>query len=260
MRKLICILAVLLFPLAGCFAQKKHREPVKMGVQLHESDTVKSRKLDQRLFVVKGDLGVGIQFSYLDMTSSDSEFMMLLQSFNAYGSVFSVAPFVSYAIKRNQSLGLRVKYLKADLGVTNADLSLLSDDLTLNLQDIRGHANSIQGILFYRTYIGLDNLGRFGLFNDLSLTYARSKTSFSYKDRDLGSYTISNRLKLGLHPGLEFFMMNNVSTHVSIGIGGVSYTNSKFYKDGAVSGTRNATKARFMLDITDISIGMTIHL
>lgn len=201
-----------------------------------------------------------MQFSYLDMGSSDSELMMLLKGLNAYGSLFSVTPFVSYAVGNNQAIGFKVKYLNAGAGIDDVDLSLLSDDLSLSLHDIKGRTSSIQGIFFYRTYIGLDDHGRFGLFNDLSLTYSHGKTSFTLQESDLGSYTIADKLKLGLHPGLEVFMMNNVSAHVSIGIGGVSYTHGKYYKDGAVSGTRNSTKARFMLDITDISIGMTIHL
>ena len=67
-------------------------------------------------------------------------------------------------------------------------------------------------------------------------------------------------MKLSLHPGIVVFAMNNISMHVSMGIGGVSYNNTKYVKGGEVVGTRNFSKANFKLDILDISMGLAIHL
>lgn len=53
--------------------------------------------------------------------------------------------------------------------------------------------------------------------------------------------------------------MNNVSSVFSLGIGGISYTNSKNVRNGEVTGVRNTSNARFMPDITDISMGLAIH-
>ena len=107
--------------------------------------------------------------------------------------------------------------------------------------------------------MGLDERGRFGLFTDLELSYARTLTAFSYGAASLDSYTVSDKLRFSLHPGLEVFMMNNVSSFVSIGIGGASYTSTRCIKGGEVTGRRDASNARFMLDVTDIAVGLIIH-
>lgn len=249
----------LLFSLQAA-AQK--RTPVKAGALISPADSLEGsgRVLSQRLFISRGELGTGMQFSYLGFSSQDSELMMLLQNLDAYGRTFSVSPVFSYAVRDNKAVGMKLKYSKTDAGVSEADMSLLSDDLSMKVENIQAHSNSIQTSVFYRSYIGLDSKGRFGLFSDISLSYSHSRTSFSYDTESLGSHTLGNRLKLGIHPGLEVFVMNNVSTHFSIGIGGVSYTNSKYFKDNVFVGRRNVSGAKFLLDISDISMGLTIHI
>lgn len=263
MKRLTIILTVLALCLASAGELRaQRRTTVQMGTLMDGADSLggKGRRLSQRLFISKGELGIGMQFSYLDLSSGDSEILMLVRNLNGYGTSFSVSPFFAYALTDNHALGLKIKVSKSDAGISSADLSLLSDDLSLNLENIQAHSNSIQSSVFYRSYVGLDSHGRFGLFSDLSLGYTHSKTSYSYNSESLGSYTIGEKLKLGIHPGLEVFIMNNVSTHFSIGIGGVSYTRSKFYRNDEPVGTRDVSRARFMLDVTDISMGLTIHI
>lgn len=264
MKRIICILLAISLGMTYSMdlsAQKK-REPIKAGYLIDKGENRDSsgRKLSQRLFISKGEVGTGIQFSYLDLSSSDSEFLMLIQNLNAHGTMFSVAPTISYAVKDNAAIGLKIKYSNTSAGISEADFSLLSDDLALNIENVKGYSNAIQSAVFYRSYVGLDNQGRFGLFTDISLAYSHNKTSFSYNSESMDSYTLANKLKLGIHPGLEVFVMNNISTHFSIGIGGISYTNTKYFKNNEFVGQRNVSKARFMLDVTDISMGMTIHI
>ncbi len=242
---------------------RKGRETIRMGGTLSERDSVSKamgRSLDNRLFMPKKDLGLGVQFTYFDMTAMDSEFMMLLQNMDADGKYFSVAPFFTYAYKDNRSVGFRMKYSTFDAGVRNLDLSLLSDDLSFNISDLRGESTSMQYSVFQRSYVGLDRYGRLGLFSDISLSYSRTNTSFLNGNSPLDAYTVTDRIRLAAHPGLEVFVMNNVSTHFSVGIGGFTFTRAKNIKQGTVTGTRKYSNTRFMLDITDISMGITVHL
>lgn len=55
-------------------------------------------------------------------------------------------------------------------------------------------------------------------------------------------------------------MTNSISTHVAIGIGGATYNHIDYYKKGEVVGTRDFSKVRFMLDILDISFGLSFHI
>ncbi|HBH20648.1 MAG TPA: hypothetical protein DHU72_00330 [Rikenellaceae bacterium] len=261
-RQLTLVLFVFLTAFFCSSAIGREKTPLKMGSLMESKDSTDSygRRLEQRLFISKGEFGVGAQFSYLDLTSSDSQLLMLLQNFNAYAKTFSVSPLVSYAFADNQSVGVQLKYSTSDAVISQADFSLLSDDLKLDMKDIEAHNNSIQASAFYRSCIGLDRQGRFGLFNDILLSYSRGRTSFAYNGAGLDAYTISNKVGISIHPGLELFVTNNISVQFSIGIGGVSYTGTKCIKASEVTGRRDASNARFYLDMTDIAFGMTLHL
>lgn len=259
----IAILLLCVVVLNVAYAQKPQRETIKLGEDITKRDTTEHRKrrgLTQHLIIPKGEWQVGAQISHVSMSSSNSEYALLINGLDANGSVTKIAPFVSYAFKHNQAIGLRFQYTTADANIDAAELDLLSDDLEWDLENLRGKLNSYQTSVYYRTYIGLDNRGRIGLFNDVALSYNYSKTAFRYNAQTEDAYTKSNQLKLSLHPGIVVFAMNNLSTHVSIGIGGVSYNNTKYYRDGECVGKRDFSKANFKLDILDISIGLSLHL
>ena len=265
----VVVLLLCIVTLNASYAQeqpqkKAKRETVKLGEELlHKSDSTKHKKrrgLSQHLIIPKGEWQVGAQISHASMSSSNSEYALLINGLDANGSITKIAPFVTYAFKNNQAVGLRFQYTTADARIDAAELDLLSDDLEFNLENLRGRLISLQTSVYYRTYVGLDNRGRIGLFNDISLSYNNSRTEFRYNEQTENAHTRSNQIKLGIHPGIVVFAMNNLSTHVSIGIGGISYNNTKYYRDGKCVGQRDYSKANFKLDILDISIGLSIHL
>lgn len=243
---------------------KAPRETIKLGSEItNKKDSLnnkRSRGLSQHLIIPKGEWQLGAQISHVSMSSDNSEYMLLLKNINANGSITKVAPFVAYSYRDNRSIGLRFQYTSASANVLEGDLDLLSDDLNFHVEDILADMSSVQTAIYHRSYIGLDSKGRIGLFGDLMLGYASSKTKFIYNEATQDSYTKTNQVKLSLHPGIVVFAMNNISTHASIGIGGVSYNNTKYIKNGEVIGTRNYSKANFRLDILDISIGLSVHL
>lgn len=265
MKKTIVILSMAVAAALMCCqpasAQKRH-ESRKMGDILvpKDSSSHAGRLLDNRLFIPKGSIGLGLQFSYYDLSSTDSELLLLLQNLDAGFSYFGAAPSLSYCIADNRVIGARFRYVNAEINVGEVDLSLLgAGDLNFNVKDMRGNSNSMISEVFYSSYIGIDDMGRFGLFANVGLQYANTRTSFGSGVQAADTYNLSRRLKLAVRPGLEVFVLNNISTMFSVGIGGISYTNNKCYRGGEVTGVLNSSKARFMLDITDIAMGMTIH-
>ena len=144
--------------------------------------------------------------------------------------------------------------------MSQGDLDFLSDDLNFHIENLHANLTSYQAAVYHRSYIGLDNRGRIGLFSDIMLGYTNSRTAFVYNTETMDSYAKTHQVKLSLHPGIVVFAMNNVSMHVSMGIGGVSYNNTQYIKAGEVVGTRDYSKANFKLDVLDISMGMSIHL
>ncbi|MCF0176205.1 MAG: hypothetical protein HUJ94_05150 [Bacteroidales bacterium] len=213
-----------------------------------------------KLFMPKGNAGAGLQVSYIDLGSNDSDLMMLLQGINADGTYFSFAPFFTYSYRNNKALGARFRYSTAKAGVSNADLSLFSEDLSLSVENLSAKLRSYQFQVFRRSYMGLDNNGRFGLFNDLVLSYSNSRNSFMSGEDDLDAYFLAKKVKLGICPGIMIFILNNLSTHVSMSIGGVSYSHTDCIEKGEKVGKRDYMKAHFAPDVTDISFGMTFYL
>lgn len=261
MKKIIAIFIALIPFISDLSAKDRERETRIMGIPMSPRDTSSNgRRLAQRLFISKGEVGLGVSFSYFDIDSNDSEFLMILQNCNAYAKSFSAAPMISYAIRDNKAIGVRFKYTTSSGNISDTDLSLLSEDLTWNVENIRASGDTYQTAVFYRSCIGLDDKGRFGLFTDVQLAYTHGRTTFSYGDVGLDAYTLTDKLKLSVHPGLEVFVMNNISMNVSIGIGGARYTNARCMEDGHITGRRTAANARFYLDVTDILIGVTIHI
>lgn len=220
----------------------------------------KKRNLLKYLIIPKKEVQVGVQLTYASLSSNDSEIALLLKDFDASGSILKIAPYVAYAYRDNRSIGLKFQYTSASGNLANADLSLLSDDLSFNIKDMKASLNAYAIGLYHRSYIGLDRRGRFGVFCDVLFTYTRSHSKFIYDESTENSYANGNNYKLSLHPGVVVFAMNNVSTHVSVGIGSVEYNQTKYFKDGYQAGTRNFSQAKFKLNILDVSFGLTIHL
>ena len=253
---------------AGAMAQssekrvKQPRQTIKLGEEMHSKrDSLnKKRGLSQHLIIPKGEWQLGAQISHVSMSSYNSEYMLLLKNINANGSMTKVAPFVAYSYRNNRSIGARFQYTSASGNIQEGDLDLLSDDLNFHVEDLRADMTSVQAAIYHRSYIGLDSKGRIGLFSDITLGYTSGKTKFIYNEDTKDAYTKTNQVKLSLHPGIVVFAMNNISPHVSMGIGGVSYNNTKYIKGDEIIGTRNFSKANFKLDILDISIGLSIHL
>jgi hypothetical protein len=243
--------------------ERKHgRETIKLGAPI-EHDSLKrrhTRGMEEHLIIPKGEWQLGVQVSHASISSDNSEYMLLLKNIDASGSITKVAPYVAYSYHDNRSIGLKMQYTSASGNIEQGELDFLSDDLNFDIENVRAEMNSIQVAVYHRSYIGLDSHGQLGLFSDISLGYTNSKTVFTYNAETADTHSRSNQLKLSLHPGIVIFALNNVSTHVSMGIGGVTFNNTKYIKGGEVIGTRNFSKANFKLDVLDISIGVTVHL
>lgn len=214
---------------------------------------------ENHLFMPKGAISVGLQCSYIDLNASDASVMLFLQQLNASGSYFGIGPYFSYTYKDNKSIGLRVKYSNAQGGIAGLDLTLPGNDMELGLDEMNASSSSFMTELFHRSYMGLDTKGRFGLFVDIALQYSNSITALSAGPRVEGNYTKMSKLKAAVRPGLEVFVMNNVSSVFSIGIGGVTLSRSRNYEDSQIVGSRTQSNARFMPDVTDITMGIAVH-
>jgi len=259
MKKLfiVCFLAVTAL---SAYGQSKERsdDTILLGGEIMPKDTTKKRIFKNRLIAPKGEWQCGLSVMYANFSSSDSEYMMLLQGMNANASLLRLSPEAAYTFADNHAVGARFQYTNVNGLLDSATADILGN-LSLSLADVHALSASIGGSVFQRTYIGLDRYGRVGIFWDYILGFKRSKTQF-YTGEAASSYSISKKVHLGFAPGIVYFPMNNVSIQASICLADASYNNVTAYSDGKVAGSNQSWKVQARLNVLDINFGLTIHL
>lgn len=261
MMKKRCILSVVLAMFAAAVTSFAQTEDVKntlaLGDEIVPKDTAKVRRFKNRLIAPKGEWQCGLSVMYADFSSEDSDYMLVLQGLNANASLFRLAPEAAYTFKDNHALGVRLQYTNANGMVDTATADLLGN-LSLSVEDLNAFSRSFSASVFQRTYVGLDNQGRIGVFWDYILGVSRTKSQF-YIGESSSAYSVRKRIHLGFAPGIVYFPMNNVSVQASICLADMSYSSLAAYNDGSVTGVRDAWKAQVSLNVLDICFGLTVH-
>lgn len=255
MMRFVGVLAGLMLAFAELWASSS----VDVSVDsLGEDRSVASNRLKSYLIAPKGEWQAGLSVMYSDFSSSNSEIMLLLQGMDAAASVLKIAPEALYTFKDNHALGVRFQYTNVSGLVDSMSADLLGN-LTLGLENVNAEYGSMGGSIFQRTYVGLDDLGRLGIFWDYVLGYSRTKVQLFSGD-PAASYTVNKKLSLSFAPGLVCFPMNNLSVQAFVSVAGLSYSGIRAYSDGQESGLRRAWKAYSNINFMDINIGLTIYL
>lgn len=219
------------------------------------------RGIFQYLFIPKGGWIAGAQLSYAYFSSSDSEYLLLVNGLNASGSVTRVTPFIGYFYHRNQCLGVQFAYRHLRGDIDSADIKFGdNDDYSFSLTGVHLLQRTYSAAMFHRAYIGLEPKGRFALYNETRIEFSFGRTQFSYDENYTDMYTRNRQTSVTFHPGLAVFVMNNMSIHASIGVGGVHFNSARIHDGGRVVGKRSSVLADFRLNLTDITVGMTLHL
>ena len=219
------------------------------------------RGIYQYLFIPKGQVLAGATLSYAHLDSDDSQFMLMIDGLQAECSMTRISPFVGVSYAKNQVLGARFAYQLTRGKVDNVSIQAGdNEDYTFTLSNVDLRQRSYAGALFHRAYIGLDLRGRFALYNETRVEFAFGRNEFSYGQTALDQYTKNRQVGITFHPGVAVCIMNNVSMHASVGIGGVRLSDSRVYDGAEMIGKRTAMNANFRLNLLDISLGITLHL
>ena len=219
------------------------------------------RGIYQYLFVPKGQVLGGITISYAHLDSNDSQYLLMISGLDAELAMTQLSPFIGISYAKNQVIGAQFVYQRIKGAVDNVSLRLGSnEDYSFTLKDVNIQHQSYTAALFHRAYLGLDLRGRFALFNETRVGVSLGKQIFSYNSTTLDQYTRNREVSITFHPGFAACIMNNVSLHASVGVGGVRLNNSRVYDNNEVIGKRTAANANFRINLTDISLGITLHL
>ncbi len=215
-------------------------------------------------FISKGEIIVGLSASYGTVSSNNSTMLYLVSGIDASLSYGSIDPFVGYFYRDNRCAGFRLGYGNVTGKLDSATLDFgESNDIEIEIPYVNVNSSSFNYSVFHRNYLPLDKRGNFGLFAEFELM-ARDINSVMSFDTGGAPQHVKNKsfeMSIGFNPGVTVFVMNNVSTNVSFGLGGLGYTKIKqLDSEGNVCGSRTTSELDFKFNIIDINFGITIHL
>ena len=222
------------------------------------------RKINKSKYVYKGETMLGFTASYGTISSEDSDMFPIFDDIDVKGTVATINPFVGYFYRDNNCVGLRLGYthLKGDLNSLGVNLGELFD-MDLSIPQINLSSDRYSVGLFHRSYVALDDRGRFGVFGEFEAMVTWGDNYFAYATGDSFRKTVSDvvNLKLMFSPGVAVYAFPNVCATLSFGLGGFKYNYIRQYDgDGQKSGERHFSKLNFRLNLADIRLGINIHL
>ena len=226
-------------------------------------------------FIPKGTVGFGAALSYntydLGNAVNDSGFKMLFGALTGIqGNLVTVgvAPYASYFVMDNLSVGARFEYNKTSLGVQNLGISVM--DLGFGISDFYYNKNSYLGSVAARYYIPFGNSRRFAMFAELRGTggYAQSET-FNYSEGEdasgvsidkLGTYQDIYKFNIGVIPGLTAFFTENVALEVSVGLIGLDYQKTIQNTNQVEFSVSETSGANFKVNLLAVNLGLSFYL
>lgn len=226
-------------------------------------------------FIPKGTVGFGAALSYntydLGNAVNDSGFKMLFGALTGIqGNLVTVgvAPYASYFVMDNLSVGARFEYSKTSLGVQKLGINVM--DLGLGISDFYYNKNSYLGSVAARYYIPFGNSRRFAMFAELRGTggYAQSET-FNYSEGEdasgvsidkLGTYQDIYKFNIGVIPGLTAFFTENVALEVSVGLIGLDYQKTIQNTNQVEFSVSETSGANFKVNLLAVNLGLSFYL
>lgn len=219
------------------------------------------RGLSNFLFIPRGQWHFGLTASYGEFSTEDLDLFSVLKDFDFSGHAFSIRPYISYFIRNNLSVGLRLSYnnSKASLGSLKMDIM---DDMNLNLHDVSYRSESYSAAIVLSQYIGLSRRSRFGVFNEVALGISSGSSDFTrpYAGEPMNTHTSFTKATLDFSPGVCVFIMKNVSFNLSFGVFGFYINNQKQEIDGEPGGNSVTSGANFRLNIFNLNFGIGVHI
>lgn len=217
------------------------------------------RGLYNFLFMPKGRWAFGITASYGELTTDDLQLLSMISDISLKGKIYSINPTVSYFIRHNQSIGLKLSYSRgtADLERLSADFD---DDLNFDIHDV-SYVNQTYALgTFYRNYVGLGRDHRFSVFNEVDLMFQTGASRFNrlYNEEPRDTRTTITQASLNFSPGVAVFIMENVAFNVSFGVFGLKVRHESQVTNGVDEGSRTTSGANFRFNIFNINFGLLV--
>lgn len=257
MKKIIITLAALLTGVAAFAEPDTETVPFDRGIGISTST-----------FIPKGTVATGVTFSYHDYNLGQgaddagySALMSLIGDVHGTMQSWGAAPWLSYFVADNFSVGVRFDYDRSELGLGNANISL-GDLANFSLSDYHFLRQSYTGSITGRYYIPFADSKRFAMFAELRAVggYGQSET---YKVTDglkFGTYQDIYKLELGFVPGLCAFVTDNVAVEVSVGLLSLNYNMTVQTTNQVDKSVMENYGANFKINPLSVGLGLSFYI
>ena len=217
------------------------------------------RKLFNWLIYPKGLWHIGLTANYGEISTDDSEFLSLIKDVDLGGTIYSIKPSVSYFLRNNLCMGLRLAYTKGKMGVDSFNVDI-DEDMSFNLHDIKYISENYSAALFLQQYFGLSRRGRFAVYNEVELLFKSGNTHFTrpFDGNMRETRTKTKGMNINYSPGVSIMIMKNAAFNLSFGVFGFHLTNEKQWKNGEECGSRLTSGINFRFNIFNINFGVAI--
>lgn len=219
------------------------------------------RGLYNYLYLAKGVWNFGLTASYGEFSTEDLQLLSLISDCDFNGHTFSIKPYISYFIRNNLSLGMRLGYTSTSGSLNSFNVDI-DEDLAFDLHDIAYRSESYTAALQARQYIGLGRKSRFAVYNEIELAFSSGNSDFTRPYDGVPKVTHSTNMdaRITFSPGLSVLMMKNVSFDISFGVFGYYIHNERQTVDGVRLGNRFTSGANFRFNIFNINFGLAVHI
>ena len=217
------------------------------------------RGLYNYLFIPKGQWSFGLSASYGELNTDDVQVLNMLKDVDFKGKIYSIQPTIGYFIRNNQSVGIKMTYSRGTADLANLAVDF-DDDINFKLKDVSYYTESYVIGGFYRNYVGLGRDKRFGVFNEVDLSFQSGSSRFNrlYNDEPKKTKTTVTQVSLNFGPGVAVFIQDNVAFNVSFGVFGVKWRKEHQLTNGVDEGTRFSSGANFRFNIFNINFGLMV--
>lgn len=238
-----------------------------------EAEETKQEKFDRGIgistntFIPKGYVGTGVAFSYNDYElgngTNDAGYSLLslISGVHANMFTFSVAPWVSYFVADNLSVGARFDYSRSSLGLGNATLAL-GDLFNMSLSDYHFLKQAYTGAITGRYFVPIANSKRIAMFAEVRAVggYAQSETYQIDGADKFGTYQDIYQFELGLVPGITVFATDWAAVELAIGLMGIDYNKVVQTTNQVDVSVMENSSANFKINPLALSLGLSFYL
>lgn len=217
------------------------------------------RKLYNWLIYPKGLWHIGLTANYGELSTDDSEFLSLIQDVDLKGKIYSIKPSVSYFLRNNVCVGLRLAFTKGDMAINSFKVDI-DEDMSFDLHDIKYTSDSYSAAVFIQQYFGLSRRSRFAVFNEAEVSVGTGNSHFIRPfDGELRDTRTKNQsFNINYSPGVSIMMMKNAAFNLSFGIFGFHLKDEKQWENGEEAGSRFTSGINFRFNLFNINFGVSI--